>query len=108
MKKYLLGLAIIACVVAAFPAFAMDLHQARHSGLIGEKADGYVAVLKATPEAQALAQDVNAKRRQEYTRISNENKQPIAIVSALAAKQIVDTLEAGDRYQDSSGAWKTR
>jgi uncharacterized protein YdbL (DUF1318 family) len=93
---------------AALPAFALDLQQARLTGDIGEKADGYVAPLKPTPEINTLAGEVNAKRRLEYSRISKANGQPVDVVAKLAAPQIIGGLPAGSRYQGSDGAWKTR
>jgi uncharacterized protein YdbL (DUF1318 family) len=108
MKKYLLSTLVVIALLTAMPAFAMDLHEARHTGMVGEQSDGYVAALKQTPEVQALVQEVNQKRRQEYTRISSENKQPVDIVAKLAAQQIITTLESGEYYQDNAGNWKTR
>lgn len=90
------------------PAFALDLHEARAAGLVGETLGGYVAVLKATPETEALAAEVNAKRRNEYARISAENSQPVAVVGKLAAQQIIEGLEPGEFYQGVDGTWKRR
>jgi uncharacterized protein YdbL (DUF1318 family) len=92
----------------AFPAFSLDLHQARTSSMVGEKADGYTAALKATPEVNALVADVNAKRKVEYARISKQNGQPVDVVAKLAATQIINSLEPGSSYQDGKGNWKTR
>lgn len=92
----------------ATPAFALDLHQARASGLVGEKLDGYVAPIKVTPEVQALVQEINAKRKLEYARISAENKQPVNVVAKLAAEQIIKNLDPGSYYQEPGGTWKTR
>jgi uncharacterized protein YdbL (DUF1318 family) len=108
MKKHLMSMVVIAGLVIAMPAFALDLHQARHDGQVGEKSDGYVAALKSTADVKALVQSVNQKRRQEYARISAANKQSIEVVAKLAAQQIVSTLEPGDQYQDDAGNWKTR
>jgi uncharacterized protein YdbL (DUF1318 family) len=93
--------------MAASPAFALTLHEARAAGVLGEKKDGYVAVLKKSADADALAKDVNDKRLQEYTRISKEKGQPVDVVASLAAEQIVNTLGSGEHYQDASGSWKT-
>jgi uncharacterized protein YdbL (DUF1318 family) len=108
MKKSLLITLLVTGLLMMAPAFAADLHQARHAGDVGEKADGYVAALKSTPDIQAMVQTVNQKRRQEYARISAENKQPVDVVAKLAAQQIITTLSPGDKYQDASGNWQTR
>lgn len=99
---------MVAVAMVATQALALDLHEARAQGMIGEKADGYVAALKPSSEVNALVSTVNAKRRAEYARISTQNGQPVEVVSKLAAPQIRQGLEAGAKYQDESGSWKTR
>lgn len=94
--------------LAAFPAFALDLATARMSGQLGEQLDGYVAVLKNSPEVSALAAEVNAKRRAEYTRISGENGQTPDVVGKLAAEQVIQKLPAGSMYQAPGGGWQKR
>lgn len=39
MKLRLLSLLVLLGTLAAFPVFAIDLHQARNTGQVGEKAD---------------------------------------------------------------------
>ncbi len=108
MKSGFLTVLAVLGTLIAFPAFALELHQARSSGMIGEKLDGYAAAIKASPEVNALVADVNAKRKQEYARISKENGQPVDVVAKLAAAQIINALESGSPYQDANGNWKTR
>lgn len=102
MKKFILAAAIS---FLAFPAYALDLQQARAQGLVGEQADGYAATLKPGAEVQALVAEVNARRRQEYERISKENGQPVDVVAKLAAVQIIQNLPAGSMYQSPGGGW---
>lgn len=87
------------------PALAMTLEQARTSQAVGEKLDGYVAAVTATPEVQALVSDINAKRQQEYARISGQNGQPVDVVAKLASQQIIGKLPAGSLYQAPGGGW---
>ena len=103
MKKWIV---LTGLLLAASPAFALDLQSARASGALGEKLDGYVAALK--PEAGDLAADVNAKRKAEYARISKENGQPVDVVAKLAAGQVIANLPAGAMYQDAGGGWKKK
>ncbi len=100
--RILLALSILSL---SSPAFALDLNQARTQGIIGEQRDGYVKVLKPSADAQALANEVNARRKEEYARISRENGQAVNVVSTLAAQQIIQKLSAGSMYQDANGAW---
>lgn len=108
MQKRILVCLTIIGALAAFPVWALDLHQARAAGMIGEKNDGYVTALKPDDEVNALAAEVNAKRQAEYARISGQNGQPAAVVAQLAAAQIIIGLESGAPYQDAGGAWKTK
>lgn len=95
-------------LLAAFPAFALDLQGARGAGLIGEKQNGYVAAIEETPEVIALVAEINTKRSQEYARISGENQQPVDVVARLAAEQIINNLKQGNLYQDPDGRWVKR
>ncbi len=92
----------------ALPVFALDLAQARASGAVGEKLDGYITALQSTPEVQALVANVNAKRRDEYARISKENGQPLDVVAKLAAQQVINNLPRGSSYQAPDGSWRKR
>jgi uncharacterized protein YdbL (DUF1318 family) len=107
MKRILPFLTILGILIAG-PAMAMDLHSARAAGIIGEKNDGYVAVLQKSADADALAAGVNAKRKAAYAKISAANKQPVDVVAKLAAPQIVAKLESGAKYQAADGSWKTK
>jgi len=108
MKNRILATLILAASLIALPALAMDLQQARASGLVGEKLDGYVTALKPLPDVNALVTDVNAKRKAEYARISKQNSQPIDVVAKLAVAEIVNGLPKGASYQAGDGSWKTK
>lgn len=88
------------------PAYAMDLQEARVKGVVGERLDGYVEALDSS--AQSLAGDVNAKRRAEYNKISQQNGQPVDVVAKIAAERIIGGLPSGAKYQGADGSWKTR
>lgn len=88
------------------PALALDLDGAKAAGLIGEKPDGYVAVVGsgAPADAKALAEDVNTKRRAAYAKIAQQNGAPLADVAALAGKKLIDGAPPGT-YVYVDGAW---
>jgi uncharacterized protein YdbL (DUF1318 family) len=75
---------------------ALDLKSARSQGIIAEQADGYVKVVKSSPEATQLASEVNSARKQEYQRISKENGQPVDVVGKIAAQEIARKMKAGE------------
>ncbi|MCF8496292.1 MAG: YdbL family protein [Alphaproteobacteria bacterium] len=95
-------------MLLSVPAYALDLQQARTSGLVGETLSGYIAARSDAPEVQALVAEVNAKRKEEYTRISKENNQSVDVVAKLAAPQIINGLAPGIYYQAPDGNWKKR
>lgn len=79
---------IVAAIFASSPAFALDLHSARDSGVVVEKPTGYIEVAKPSAEADALVAEVNAKRKAEYERIAKEKKVAVDVVAKEAAKEI--------------------
>lgn len=105
MKRGIFSALFALALFAAFPVMAMSLDQARSSGAVGEKLDGYVGVVKASPDASALAAEVNSKRKAEYEKISKQNGQPASVVGKVAAEQIINGLSSGSYYQSPSGSW---
>jgi len=95
-------------LVFAVPVFAMDLHEARAQGMVGERADGYAEALSKAGGVSALVADVNSKRRAEYARIARDKSQPMAVVGKLAAVEIIKGLSAGESYMGDDGSWKKR
>lgn len=108
MKLRFLTILLALGTLAAFPAFALDLHSARNTGIVGEALDGYVVAIQHSADADALVSEVNAKRKEEYTRISKANGQPVDVVAKLAAVQIINGLKTGDSYMDADGNWKKK
>lgn len=67
-------------------AFSLSLDDARSKGWVEELPTGYI---KATnPGAEALAKEVNAKRKGAYEKISKETNAPLEAVAAKAHKKI--------------------
>ena len=99
---------LLICAGLALPAWALELHQARASGQVGELATGYVVALQPGAGVDALVADVNAKRKTEYAKIAAQNGQSLDVVAKLAAPQIISSLEPGAPYQSTGGAWQTK
>jgi len=108
MKFRLLTIIALLGMVISLPAMALDLQEARSSGLVGEALSGYVEPIVSRPDVYALVAEVNAKRKQEYTRISQQNGQPVDIVAKLAAEQIINRLDNGHYFKAPDGSWKRR
>jgi len=90
-------------------ALAIDLNEAKTTGLVGETIEGYLAVVEASapPEAVALVAQVNARRRAEYQRIADQNDIPLADVEALAAKKAIEKTRPGG-WVRLNGNWRQK
>jgi len=105
-KNTLLLIALI-FGLAAGPLHAADLKSAKASGLIGERLDGYSAVVdpKASAEIRTLSRTVNAKRRAQYERIAKKNGVSAADVGRLTAAKVIKNAPKGTFVQQANGKW---
>lgn len=99
------GAAMVAVVGLPGPAFALSLDEARQQGLVGERRDGYIGVVRSGPGVQDLVDRVNSQRRQEYQRVAQDTNAPLAAVEARAAEQLINRLQSGWYYMNASGQW---
>jgi len=93
--------------LAAGPLHAADLQSAKATGLIGERLDGYCAVVnpKAKAEIQKIVRAVNAKRRTQYQRIAKKNGVTAADVGRLTAAKVIKNAPKGTFIQQPNGKW---
>jgi uncharacterized protein YdbL (DUF1318 family) len=97
---------LIALGSFAFPALAMDLDQARASGLLGERADGLVGAVKTSPDVAQLVESINAQRLETYRSLAAQEGTPVDAVQKLAGeKQIAKAHQNGWYWMDAGGAW---
>lgn len=94
----------------ALPALALDLDEARAKGVVGERADGYVAAVKEKPsdEVKALVADINAKRRAAYEEIAKRNGAPVEAVAALAGQKMLAEKAQPGWYVDDGNGWQKK
>lgn len=102
----LLGATSTAAVAQRDPAY----QNARSQGLIGEKTDGYLGFVSPPSAAiKALVDDLNIKRKQQYTKEAGANG---ATVEEFAFRNgcrlIAERTVSGEKYQAPSGGWVTR
>jgi uncharacterized protein len=107
-----LGLVVATSPLALFARLAMaqDLASAKRNGLLGERIDGLLGVVKAdTPaDIRALADDINAKRRQEYARIAEREGVPVEAVAQLAGEKLIARAGAGEWVVGADGQWRQK
>lgn len=89
----------------SFSLYAMDLQQAKQQGYLGEQTDGYLGVVKQSPEAQKVMIEINAKRRAAYEVLAKQNGVSVQQVGALAGKKAIEKTSSGMFVQDASGKW---
>ena len=102
MRKTFLTVAALAIALPQL-AFALSLDEAKAKGLVGERQDGYLGAVSATPEVNALVKDINNKRRSFYQESAQKNGTSQAAVEALAGQKAQSLTPAGQYIQTGSG-----
>ncbi len=107
MKKFRF---IVAALLLTFSGavLALDLDAAKAQGLVGEQPNGYLGVVKATPEAVELVADINDRRRDAYQRIARENGITLDQVSNLAGQKAIERAGSGTYVRTPDGQWVTK
>lgn len=111
-----LGLSAAAVVMAAGGLSAVAYAQrdpayenARSTGQVGEKMDGYLGIVGTPSEAlQRMVNDINIKRRAVYAdkaKAANATLEEYALTAGCIA--IAKTVP-GEKYQAPDGSWQTR
>lgn len=90
------------------PALALTLDEARNQGLVGERPDGYVGVVREASGVQALVSSVNAQRREQYERTARETGRPRAEVEAVAGRSLIDRARSGWYIMGRDGNWQQK
>lgn len=93
------------CAVQPVQAQSLTLQQAQSQGLVGERQDGYIGVVKDAPGVQTLVNDINLQRRQLYRDIARKNNIPLDTVEKLAADKAFKRVPAGEYVMDAAGNW---
>ena len=102
--SWLLTLTIVLGLAAA-PALAGPLDDAKRAGQVGEQPNGYVGVLPGAPDsAKALAKDINSRRKERYTEISRKRGTSVEQVGKQAGKKLIGEARKGE-YVKKGGKW---
>lgn len=104
IKKLLLSL-IALCFSAA--SFALSLDDAKDQGLVGENLSGYLTAISVTPEVTALVEEINAKRKQAYQKLANDNNLTLAAVEQMAGQKAVEKSKSGHMVNLGQG-WQKK
>ncbi|MFN3473138.1 MAG: YdbL family protein [Blastomonas sp.] len=112
-KAYLkTAMAALLALGLAMPAVAQRdpaYEAARASGSIGEKPDGYLAVVSGgDAQLQRLVNDINLKRKQVYTDRASAEGSTVEQFAFTAGCNTISRTKPGERYMAPDGSWKTR
>ena len=105
------GLAALLSVALIVPASAQRdpaYQAARQAGLVGEQPDGYLGIVgAATPELQAIINNINIQRKRQYTQqaASGSTVEQMAFVTGC---NLISRTVAGEKYRAPDGRWLTR
>lgn len=108
MGKYLLTGLMLVLMTISLPSMAMELQEAKSKGLVGEKVDGYLGVVKASPDVSRLVAEINDARKKYYKEIAERNKISLEAVEKLAGEKAIDKTLSGQYVQTTSGQWQKK
>lgn len=101
-------LVVLAFWLSASAAVASALDDARAAGIVGERRDGYVALVVESPtDAQkAFAAGINAERKAAYARVARKTGASPAAVAKLQAEQLIrEQVAKGHYVEGADGSW---
>ena len=106
----LLAIALVASCLAALPAFAQSLDQAKAAGLVGERVDGFVGVVAADApaEVRSMVDRINAERRARYAEIAQKQNAPLDAVAKIAGQKLIERTPSGQYVLGADGQWRQK
>jgi uncharacterized protein YdbL (DUF1318 family) len=84
---------------------APQIRALKTSGVVGEKANGLLGLVKESAADKALVDAENADRKVVYTEIARGSGASVANVATRRASQIVEQASPGDWLQGADGKW---
>ncbi len=109
-SKIIMAMTATAMVAGAAYAQRDPAYQAaRTNGQIGEKSDGYLAVVGSqSAETRGLASKINILRKQVYTKTAVSQNVSVKTAAFLGGCRNIQRTVSGEKYQAPDGSWKTR
>ena len=98
---------LLLSLLMAAPVFALELGDAKSRGLVGERTNGYVAVVEGSADAEALVADINKQRKARYQQIADKNGISLTAVQARAGQKAIGRTPAG-QFVDTGSGWQRK
>ncbi|NTS77260.1 YdbL family protein [Catenovulum sp. SM1970] len=107
MKKTAKLLTLFSALCLSFSALALDIATAKSAGLVGETANGYLALVKEDSKAAQLIKEINAKRKATYQQLAKKNQLTLQQIEQMAGKKAQSKTSAGNFIQ-VNGKWQKK
>lgn len=103
-------IAVILMTFALQSAWAIDIHDAKDQGLVGEARSGYLAAVTKPPsgEVKALISQVNEKRKAGFQSAAAKTSATLEQVQYRFYELAVSKTKPGHYYEDTSGNWQKK
>jgi uncharacterized protein YdbL (DUF1318 family) len=98
---------LVMALLLAAPAVALELGEAKSRGMIGETANGYIAAVVSSAEADALVSSINQQRRDRYQQIARKNSISLEAVEVRAGQKAIQKTPAG-QYVNRGSGWEKK
>ena len=92
------------------PAWAISMGEAKASGLVGERANGYLGAVKspASADVKALINSINQKRRDAYTKGAAKAGVNRNVFEQRTGQRLQDRAPKGHYIELPNGTWKKK
>ncbi|MBT4964354.1 MAG: YdbL family protein [Francisellaceae bacterium] len=109
IKQINTAILTVALSIIAMPCFAVSLQDAKAQNLVGEQSSGYLGT-PSTPSTDIsnLVQDVNARRKSEYERISASTNSSLITVESMAGQKALNDTPPGKYVNRSGQGWSLK
>lgn len=98
---------LLLSLLLAANVWALDLNQAKATGLVGEQRNGYLGVLANDNDVAAqLVQRINHKRKKKYLEIADQQNTALANIERIAGEKLTArAAQENTPYQTPDGQW---
>ena len=116
-----LGFALVTGMAATLPAFSTPAYaqtgaaksmvdQAKMDGLVGERIDGYLGLVRGgvSAEIQSAVNEINIRRKSAYTKLARDQGVEIAVIARLTGEKLVAKAYAGQMTMGADGVWNRK
>ena len=103
------ALLAVAALATAQMSAGQAVAEAKANGLVGERYDGYVGLVRDIgPQLRHQIQAINIRRRSLYSQLATSRGVTLQEVGITAACQLLGTVGVGEYYAFADGTWRLR